>query len=182
MKKLLFGAAVLLLLANCSGKDDSQNKTLEKVESENMVDMVVDTETPDSLSAQTDNTKIAEEQYANAITLVPGKKKDFWDPGDESPYDETNIVWNCTVTNNSDVPLKANDYTISYKHIYFGDDFDRTLSKIRTIKGPDLNPGESKTITIDSRKLRSNTKDIKSPSVKLKISKEKFIERYKQSH
>lgn len=179
MKKLLFGAAVLLLLANCSGKDDSQNKSLEKVESENMV---VDTETPDSLSVQTDNTKIAEEQYATAITLVPGKKKNFWYSGDESPYDETNIVWDCTVTNNSDVPLKANDYTISYKLIYFGDDFDRTLSKVKTIKGPDLNPKETKTVKIDSRKLRVPTKDIKSPSVKLKISKDEFVKRYMESH
>lgn len=179
MKKLIFGSAILFLLANCSGKDNTQNESIETMESEYVGEAL---EAPDTISDQTANTTVAEEQYDNAITLEAGNKKKFWDPADESPYDETNVVWECTVTNNSDVPLKANDYSINYKLIYFGDDFDRTLSKVKTIKGPDLNPGETKTVKIDTRKLRVPTKDVKSPSVKLKISKDEFINRYLESH
>lgn len=110
----------------------------------------------------------ASEGYDKAVTLTPGKKSMRPDPYSECLAYKLPV----TVTNNTSSTLSPDDYVISYTLVVAncsdGSVPDSYFS--RTIKGQEIAPGKSITVTIAD----SCCEDLRNPKVKLKMSREEF--------
>lgn len=167
MKKIYYLAGAALLLAACSGKNEtsvnenSEGSAVEEVAVEEAV-VATDTASQDSkvmegvadtvvveenVQAKPEKkAEVAAEKEKINIKITPGKlKKDF------SDYSES---WKSTMTvtlkNLSSSPVSGKDYTISYKSKEWGAGSENPKSKTvtRTAKGIDLGPNATGHITI----------------------------------
>ena len=179
MKKLLFGAATLLLLAGCSGNGNSNNnandETSDLQEQTEDVQKSAEQARLDSIAMDSIMEIEIDKQYKNAITLNPGKKavKQLFEHTDKV------IDWPLSLTNNTAITLLPQDYTITYLEEYEDMTSDGSLEmfkKTRKLKGPELAPGA----TGEAKIHNSSTEDIRNPKVKLLISKEEFTKRFKE--
>ena len=110
-------------------------------------------------------------QYENAITITEGKTDRKYEGESSIPM----IILPLTITNNTDVALQPSDYEIIFNEIY-EDTVDGMIvekAKENSVEGPELPAKSYVEYTISKR-----TEDIKNPQVKLKISKEKFAEKF----
>ena len=181
MKKLLFFAMSLILMAGCSGNGASEKANEDSVR---IADSIAKVEAAQAVAEQARLDSIAmdsimqitiDDQYKNAITLNPGKKavKQLFEHTDKV------IDWTLNLTNNTDITLSPQEYTITYVEEYedttpYGD--LEMFKKNRNLVGPELAPGATAVATIHN----PGTEDIFNPKVKLLISKEEFAKRFKE--
>ena len=183
MKKLLFGAVSLLLLASCSGNSASEktnegntthsDQTVvnsEFADTTSRIDSVADTSSQDKIP-QIDVDYL----YKKGLVLSKGKKSKKW-VGDN---DDPDVTLPVTITNNTGIDLNPVDYIISYNvdemYATGGGLESRVISA--TQKGPKIANGEKVTVKL----FKSNVLDIINPKVKLKLDKKKFAERLKEA-
>lgn len=181
MKKLLFFAMSLILMAGCSGNGASEKANEDSIR---IADSIAKVEAAQAAAEQARLDSIAmdsimqiaiDDQYKNAITLNPGKKavKQLFEHTDKV------IDWPLSLTNNTDITLSPQEYTIMYVEEYedttpYGD--LEMVKKNRNLVGPELTPGTTAVATIHN----PGTEDIFNPKVKLLISKEEFAKRFKE--
>lgn len=151
-----------------------------------LVDMIMDTAFTEWLKDK------AYEDFKSALTLTEGpsklNSKEMWDDyGDWSTFKQASLP--VTVTNNSNVPISASDYSISYTDQHWNCcDIEGWGYTKKTAKGKDLQPGESTTITLTtiytqfwngSSGSGGIQPRVKSPTISWKISKDKVFENFK---
>lgn len=185
MKNFLLGITALFILTSCSSNGSSQNSkdgsfadTALGDEVVGMVEEVIgETDSASGMNVESDTPVVAQsvdidKLYKSGLVLKKGKASKKW-IGDQTDPDITLPV---TITNNTGVDLSPEDYIISYKIEFIGQDSDGLLdgfTKNATKRGPHLANGESATVKLFERCVLA----IKGPKVKLKISKEELLNR-----
>lgn len=174
MKRIIYLIpAALLTLAACSNNktaDTSAADSAAIADSIAAAEKAAENARLDSIRQDSINQAQAEEMYASALTLTPGKKAIKQGPGE--CY---NISMPVTVTNNTDITLEPSDYIVNYTEVYETSS-DGTTPPAYTKKsatGSTIAPGASATVTLTGKCIHDLTK----PSVKLKLSKEEFAAR-----
>lgn len=179
MKKTLIGIAALALLASCAGgqsEEKAREDSIRRIDSIAQAAAAAEQARLDSIRQDSIMMEEIEVQFKNPISLTPGKKA-----FKQLPEHTDKIVnWPLTLVNNTSITLSPSDYKITYIEEFEDMDAEGTLdfyTKNRTLKGPELAPGATATATIHD----NSTEDVRNPRVKLTISKEEFIRRYKEA-
>ena len=178
MKKLIFGAVALFLMASCTGGSRTEKTSEDSIRTADSIAQVqaaAEQAHLDSLRRDSIMQETIAQQFKNAITLTPGKKSK------QMLFEHTDkiIDWPLTLVNNTNITLTPNDYVITYleeEEILNSEGDLVMVKKNRTMKGPELLPGATATATIHD----SSTEDIRNPKVKLLISKDEFAKRYRE--
>ena len=185
MKKLIFtlfiGASVLSgcghkseVHVNGSGEIEAPSAQVDNAEAANEVATDSAELTIPNSSQQDSILKVqADEQYKKGLKITSGKKI-FTNLGDATVAGK--FSRDCEITNNTFVTLEPEDYQIVYKY----EDLDTEdgelvpITKTGHKKGQKLLPGESYKTTISIV-----GEDLSTPTIKLKISKNEFTNRFK---
>ena len=189
MKKLLFGAAALLMMASCAGKEGAEKANDESAEAGDSITQVETAQKAEEAAkaeadiARQDSITSIEiaKQYSKALelNLNKGKKKETYKGDNQS----AGIHWPLIVKNNTDITLTPDDYTITYVgHDEIQDDEGYLVpyDKKETLKVPELKPHSTETVILSVPAGKYFT--ISNPKIKLRISKEEFIKRYKETN
>lgn len=176
MNRILLGTSVLLILTGCSRNSDSLNSN-ETTQNENVMDTTAWEQTVYETSSQDITPQVDVEQvdvdnlYKNGLVLSKGKKskKRVVD------NDDLDITLPVTITNNTGIDLDPEDYVINYKVEEMYETSEGLDSRLisATQEGPEIANGETVTVKL----FKSNVLDIRNPKVKLKLDKQKFVER-----
>lgn len=169
--------AALLTLAACSNNQKTETSAADSAAiadsiaaAEKAAEKAAEDARLDSIRQDSINQAQAEEMYASALTLTPGKKS--IKPG---AGECVNISMPVTVTNNTDITLPPSDYIINYT-VEVETSSDGTTpprKEKKSTSGATLAPGESASVTLTGQCCS----DLSKPSVKLKLSKEEFAAR-----
>lgn len=121
-----------------------------------------------------DSIRVAElkDLYANAISIVPGKKTRRYGVGGVEGYQ---VILPCTLTNNTPITIEASEYKISCTETYArcSDGSEPDGHAPMYIQSKKLNPGESVKVTF----FVDCAVDLNDPKVTLDISEEEFVRR-----
>lgn len=183
MKKiLLFGTSTLLLagiMSACSGKGEAQKEkedSIRTADSLAVVKLDLEQARQDSIIQDSIIQATAIEKYKDAVTITPGNK-------DKKHVPETSfykINWTCTLTNNSGIVMHPGDYQVTFDETFEDGNADGLfdVTKQRTLKGVVLAPDSTAQVVLTGR---ANTQELSNPGIKMLISEEEFISRYKQA-
>ncbi len=155
--------------AGCGNKKSAEELAAEEA---HRADSIAAAQAAEQARLDSINRAESEKMYAEALTLVPGKKNVAY--VGESEF--ATVTLPVTVTNNTDVAINGADYVIEYVRVYEGtnsegDFVDRT--KQCTAQGQDIAPGSSVTITLKEKE----SLDISQPKVTLNLSADDFAAR-----
>lgn len=119
----------------------------------------------------------AVEKYKDAVILTPGNKNKKLVP--ESTFYK--IDWTCTLANNAGITMTPADYQVVFDETFEDGNVDGLfdVTKQRSIKGVNLPVDSTAQVVLTGR---ANTKELSNPAVKMLISEEDFIARYKAAH
>ena len=166
MKKLLLGAAILLLMASCNSNKADQaindsNKQSEQAEE-------IKKEYMDSIM----NVQI-EDEYNKGLTVKAGKENVKIIP--ESTI--TKMTLPLIVDNNTSVTWEDGDYEISYSYLteYWDEEGEEDRWYPKKVKGTHIGPNETITITD-----KNDGWEFKKVKLKTKLSKEDFAKRFQE--
>ena len=181
MEKILSCLIILLCLTGCSKKNGSKIYEFESSHISDSATPVQNVEDFSTSSTMESETSVSQEEldelYKNGVSLVKGKESKKW-IGDTTDPDITLPV---TITNNMGITLYPEDYVVTYTMEQMGDDIeieDCTVKKKRTKKGPEIVNG----VSVEIKLFEGAALKIINPKVKLKISKEEFERRYRESN
>lgn len=166
MKKLLFGAAILLLMASCSNnkEDQAKNDTTEQTSQAEEIRK----EYMDSIM----NVQI-EDEYNNGLTVKAGKEKVKNIP--ETTI--TKMTLPLIVDNNTSVTWEDGDYEITYSYLteYWDEDGEEDRWYPKKVNGMHIGPNETITITD-----KNDGWEFKKVKLITKLSKEDFAKRFQE--
>ena len=185
MKKLLFFAMSLILMAGCSGNGASEKANEDSIRIADSIAKVEAAQAAaeqarlDSIRQDSINSIEIEKQYSNALTLNLDKRKK------KETYQGDNqcagIYWPLIVKNNTDITLTPADYTITYvghDEIQDNEGYLVHYNKKESLKVPELQPQSSETVILSVPVGKYFS--ISDPKVKLLISKEEFAKRFRE--
>ncbi len=154
--------------AGCGNKKSAEELAAEEA---HRADSIAAAQAAEQARLDSINRAESEKMYAEALTLVPGKMKILWYTDNEGGA----AILPVTITNNTDIPFSAADYTIGYTREYAvcSDGSEPNKFQNKTGKTQDIAPGSSVTITL----REEFSENIHNPNVKLNISAEDFAAR-----
>ena len=91
------------------------------------------------------------------------------------------VDWTCTVVNNSGITMTPADYQVTYDETFEDGNADGLfeVTKQRTLKGVTLAPDSTAQVVLTGR---ANTQDLSKQAIRMLISEEEFITKYKEAH
>ena len=182
MKKLLSGAAALLLMAGCSGNGASEKEREDNSQaSDSITEIVVEDTVLDTSNKQAEledsimNAQI-EKEYNKGLSVKTNaklRKTSYGEP--PLPY----YTFDFIVENHTSIKWLGTDYYITYSILdeYFNEKYggldDKWFSK--KVKGKDINADMTVTLT-----HKSDGWKYKGVKLKKNLSKEEFAKRFKE--
>lgn len=173
MKKLILLPLVAIALVSCGGGKSAEEVAADSVRIADSIaaaQQAAEQARLDSIAQDSIAKAEAAKMYDNALTVTPGKKSSR-----PSMYSENIIfTWPVTITNNTTVPISSSDYKVTYTEAIAtcsdGSSPDRYSTA--STSGPDIAPGESVTVVINSE-----SNGVSNAKAKLKLTREQFEER-----
>lgn len=169
---IIFAAGLMLTACGNSAKKAEEARIADSIAEQRIADSIAQVEQERQLE-QAREDSIAGAMYDNAISISKGKERisETWPPSESF-----NITVPVTVTNNTDVTLTPDDYTITYSERLEYSDGDGYEDTPKSMKGPELAPGGSASVTLYGQ----NITGIAKVKVKKNISAEEFKARRAQ--
>ena len=171
---------MVILLSDCVGKGQEDRKGEDSIwyaDSITALEAVLEQARIDSIFQDSTLNKIAEDLYEKAVEIEVINKS-------REPVPETSfykVEWKCNVKNNTNLRFGPSDYQITFDETFEDGNADGLfeVTHSRYLRGVDL-PGDSIAEVLLTG--RANTQDLSNPAIKMLITEEEFIMRFKNAN